>query len=1173
VFAVFDAVTPGGNSAPSVDAGAGATIRLPGSNTVALNGTVSDDGQPIATPITAWSVFSGPTGATFTDAAAIDTTVTFVSAGTYVLQLLADDTELQGSDTVTVIVEAVPLLTQIVVTPADVALLLGGTQLFSAAGADQYGDAITANISWTAGGGTIDLGGNYTAGAAPGPFTVTATDAAVSGSANVTITSSPPTASAGGPYAGVEGSSIALNGSGSSDADNDIVFYDWDLDNDGSYDNASGVNATFSAIGSGIFTIGLRVTDAEGASDTDTASVMVSNLAPIANAGGPYSGDQGNGISVSAAASSDLGNDIVSYEWDLDADGQYDDASGVSATFNSAAPGDFIVGLRVTDDDGASHTTSANVTVNDTPPSAPLGLSAVGGNGQVSLGWADNVEPDLAGYRVHRSQNPGGPYTEIAGLLTASGYIDTAAVNGTRYYYVVSAEDTAGNGSAQSGEASAKPSEIPSGPGLGNLSYSAAELLNPISVITSPRGHGNVAMVNGYLMVIYSSDSGGDSSNGGIEFYDMSDPRNPLLVAAHDNADTHGLREPHGFGFSNSYPGNYMVAQAVDGIQFWDVSDPLNINLLSYLDLAEISGGDYTGAWWTFWQAPYVYVAGVDAGLYVVDASQPTSPTIVKRLTTGMLGGITPHMAYAVGNLLIIAESQSGQFATLDISDPQNPRLIDTFTNSNGYSHHFAAGMLLTSGGNGAAPGLYITHVDAGGRFVAGGQVGSGLGNGGYGTYQDGIFHSGFSTQYAKFDVSSLTQIGTASSGLETRDEDFATVLGNVVFLGDDHGVGSAIIPHQTDPDPNGPDVHWIHPADGSTDQALTTRIGLSMSDLVDIESLDPSAFAVRPLGGSAVPGKYSVQMGLVNFSPDQPLDPNTTYEVVVNGVRDLVGNVGSAFTATFATGAEAPPNALPVCEIGESPAILGSSSDFVGINTGASPIDTYAWDFGDGSSAGPAAISSTSHDFLNVGRYGVLLTVSNSAGSGSCSAVHIVHRPLAGPSDPQQSSSIITTAALAINVNPDNDTATAIDIATLQKMWEAQVGAGPATLAEAANGDVWVVNQDDATISVLSSAAGQVAQTIQLPRASRPYGIVFDAVGSAFVSLEASAQIVKLDSNGTIVGTAAVGDRPRSLALAPDGQRLLVTQFVSTERFGRVWELNASDLSIVTELSQCGRC
>jgi len=378
VFAVFDAVTPGGNSAPSVDAGAGATIRLPGSNTVALNGTVSDDGQPIATPITAWSVFSGPTGATFTDAAAIDTTVTFVSAGTYVLQLLADDTELQGSDTVTVIVEAVPLLTQIVVTPADVALLLGGTQLFSAAGADQYGDAITANISWTAGGGTIDLGGNYTAGAAPGPFTVTATDAAVSGSANVTITSSPPTASAGGPYAGVEGSSIALNGSGSSDADNDIVFYDWDLDNDGSYDNASGVNATFSAIGSGIFTIGLRVTDAEGASDTDTASVMVSNLAPIANAGGPYSGDQGNGISVSAAASSDLGNDIVSYEWDLDADGQYDDASGVSATFNSAAPGDFIVGLRVTDDDGASHTTSANVTVNDTPPSAPLGLSAVG---------------------------------------------------------------------------------------------------------------------------------------------------------------------------------------------------------------------------------------------------------------------------------------------------------------------------------------------------------------------------------------------------------------------------------------------------------------------------------------------------------------------------------------------------------------------------------------------------------------------------------------------------------------------------------------------------------------------------------------------------------------------------------------------------------------------------
>ena len=112
------------------------------------------------------------------------------------------------------------------------------------------------------------------------------------------------------------------------------------------------------------------------------------------------------------------------------------------------------------------------------------------------------------------------------------------------------------------------------GPGLGNLTYGPNEMFKAISVINSPNGHGKVAMVNGYLMVIYSSDGGGNSGNGGIEFWDVSDPRNPVMVVRHDNFDTHGLREPHGFGFSNSYPGDYMVAQGVDGIQFWELSDP-----------------------------------------------------------------------------------------------------------------------------------------------------------------------------------------------------------------------------------------------------------------------------------------------------------------------------------------------------------------------------------------------------------------------------------------------------------------------------------------------------------------------------------------------------------------------------------------------------------------------
>ena len=268
------------NTAPVVNAGTDDTIRLP-ANTAALDGTVSDDGQPAGAAVsTAWSVSSGPPGATITDVNAVDTTVTFVSEGTYVLMLTADDTARQGSDTVTVVVEAAPAVTSVAVTPADVSLASGGAQLFSASGTDQYGASIPVNITWSETGGTIDQAGNYTAGTTPGAFTVTAADGAVNGTANVTISASPPTADAGGPYVGIQGSPVALDGSGSTDADNDIVSYEWDLDNDGSFDDASGVSPTFAAAGSGVFTIGLRVTDGDGAANVDNTTVTVGNVAP-----------------------------------------------------------------------------------------------------------------------------------------------------------------------------------------------------------------------------------------------------------------------------------------------------------------------------------------------------------------------------------------------------------------------------------------------------------------------------------------------------------------------------------------------------------------------------------------------------------------------------------------------------------------------------------------------------------------------------------------------------------------------------------------------------------------------------------------------------------------------------------------------------------------------------
>jgi hypothetical protein len=90
----------------------------------------------------------------------------------------------------------------------------------------------------------------------------------------------PPTAEADGPYEGNEGEPITLDASASYDPDNNIVLYEWDLDDDGEYDDATGITTDVVYGDNGTFTVGLRVTDDHGDSDTDTASVLVTNVVP-----------------------------------------------------------------------------------------------------------------------------------------------------------------------------------------------------------------------------------------------------------------------------------------------------------------------------------------------------------------------------------------------------------------------------------------------------------------------------------------------------------------------------------------------------------------------------------------------------------------------------------------------------------------------------------------------------------------------------------------------------------------------------------------------------------------------------------------------------------------------------------------------------------------------------
>ena len=91
----------------------------------------------------------------------------------------------------------------------------------------------------------------------------------------------PPIADAGGPYTTDEGTDAQLDGTGSVDPGGSSLSYDWDFDDDGQFDDATGPTPTFDLVGQdGIYAVLLRVTNEDGLSDIDETTVTVNNVAP-----------------------------------------------------------------------------------------------------------------------------------------------------------------------------------------------------------------------------------------------------------------------------------------------------------------------------------------------------------------------------------------------------------------------------------------------------------------------------------------------------------------------------------------------------------------------------------------------------------------------------------------------------------------------------------------------------------------------------------------------------------------------------------------------------------------------------------------------------------------------------------------------------------------------------
>jgi hypothetical protein len=445
------------------------------------------------------------------------------------------------------------------------------------------------------------------------------------------------------------------------------------------------------------------------------------------------------------------------------------------------------------------------------------------------------------------------------------------------------------------------------GPGLGNFQYNANELFKTIWMYAEINHYGsnNAAMVNGYFVTTFHPDSG--KPPGGILVYDVSNPRAPVLVSRIYNATTKTLRECHAIG---NYQ-NYIAVQDGCGIQIWDLSDGKNPVLTKRFCINGYSHNDYGSSWQIFWQAPYIFIANGQSGFDVIDATDVKNPNHVKHMN---IPGMQSGPIFAIGNLLVTTGHNEGRgIAVLDISNPKDPKLLSKNTATDKMYASCVNGNKVITSARGNSVNNTFSVFDFSDPFTIKSAGRLNIGNAKdqlYCVTQDQYIFQGCQDEIVKIDASNLSNMKVVGRGALNiqgdKDHGQVTPFGNLIFVGNDHGTGNGFIVHQTAPDTRGPEVNMVNPKTNSVNRALTSRIGVTLTDNIDLSTVNNQNFIVRPKGGQALKGKYSHLFSILNFAPDQPLLPNTTYEVVIpkGGFKDWAGNPTAAgFTSLFSTG------------------------------------------------------------------------------------------------------------------------------------------------------------------------------------------------------------------------------------------------------------------------------
>ncbi|WP_438030640.1 Ig-like domain-containing protein [Sorangium sp. So ce233] len=533
--------------------------------------------------------------------------------------------------------------------------------------------------------------------------------------------------------------------------------------------------------------------------------------------------------------------------------------------------------------------------------------------------------------------NDGGSSGDTSTVVSGSGGAAPMPVTGATSSSSTGSSSTSGSGgdatagSGGSGEVDPDMITAPEGK-IPNMPMPASKVNLPrqswrdglVSPTLEKDHHQNQPIVvNGYVQ---------GAGNAEIVFYDIADPTNPRMLSRIQSPGFDPRGGPKGVGEAESHQtslaryGNkfYQVTTAGTGVDIWDVTDAHAPRHVTLVRLEGINYGDFTDSvWGMYWQGSVIYIGGTNTGLHILDAADPENVRFVKKIPISQFGGVSAGPLWAVGNTLVITTPKdNGGIATMDISDPMNPVALDFITPSKSYicglygKHVYVQSPLrvwdvLTDPTDiGSANSPLATLPDSAFRamgYPAGSE---------YVSFSDGYLFLGHlrpDAGVSKIDVHDIHRMSIKNRiwgrlEFENGDDQFSIAVGSLLVLADDELPyrGMVIAAHSTDPDTTPPAVDTVLPKNGATGVTRKSRIGLSLTDNIELATVHPGSFIVRPAGGAPVKGTFGLYMGIVNFDPDEDLMPNTTYEVILpkDGMKDLVGNgMAAEFKSTFTTG------------------------------------------------------------------------------------------------------------------------------------------------------------------------------------------------------------------------------------------------------------------------------